>query len=549
MFECPSCGGNLKFDIPSQQLVCEYCHSQADPYSFENKTKDAEETTDYEVTVFTCPQCGGEIISTDQTAAAFCSFCGASTILYSRISKEKRPNYIIPFQKTKEDCKQAYSDLMKHAIFAPKELKDPQFIDGFRGIYMPYWSFYITQKGAVDLKASQTHRRGDYIITDHYSIQGDLDAYYKGLSYDASSSFSDSISEAIAPYDVKGMKAFTPSYLSGFYADTSDVDAFVYQQEAEAIAHEESIKQIQKMPVLKSYSFGAEEFSAAASDPLHTTVQTPDQSMFPVWFLSYRNGDRVAYATVNGQTGKAAVDLPIDLRKYLLGSLILAVPIFILLNLLFTVVPSTLLTITAVISLFTILISTCEICRIAKKEGGDDDRGLLSKTDPQKLQLLNAKRISKKEKTKSAAAAVSILHTVIVLMVLIPLFFQFVGLFVLSGSVFTNLLPDFMSNFHFSFLWLLILIAAFIISMIGFRKLDQVPERKGILGMITGLVGIIIGAIVTFFNPASDLFFYGGVILSLIAVFFTVKDVIGQYNLLSTRKLPQFDRQGGDDRA
>ena len=35
--------------------------------------------------------------------------------------------------------------------------------------------------------------------------------------------FDDSISEAIAPYDVKNMNPFTPSMLSGFYADTADV--------------------------------------------------------------------------------------------------------------------------------------------------------------------------------------------------------------------------------------------------------------------------------------------------------------------------------------
>ena len=106
MLSCPNCGGNLKFDIPSQQLSCEHSHTLFDPYDFDGKTSDAEESKtfdgDYEVTIFTCPQCGGEILSTDNAAAGFCSFCGASTILYSRISHEKRPNYIIPFQKTKD---------------------------------------------------------------------------------------------------------------------------------------------------------------------------------------------------------------------------------------------------------------------------------------------------------------------------------------------------------------------------------------------------------------------------------------------------------------
>lgn len=213
MIACPNCGGNTKFDIASQQILCEFCDTKYDPYMFDHKTSDAIESQQFEVTVFTCPQCGGEILSTDDAAAGFCSFCGASTILYSRISHEKRPDYIIPFKKTKDDCKQAYADLMKKAIFAPKELKDPKYIDGFRGIYMPYWAYYFTQQGGFTINGKKSYRRGDYIYTDYYDLNGEIDAYYKGITYDASSSFADSISEALAPFDVKGMKAFTPDVL------------------------------------------------------------------------------------------------------------------------------------------------------------------------------------------------------------------------------------------------------------------------------------------------------------------------------------------------
>ena len=88
MFECPNCGGNLRFDIPSQQLACDFCHTFHDPYAV-TKDHDAVEQDMYDVTVFTCPQCGGELMSTENSAAEFCTFCGASTILSGRISKEK----------------------------------------------------------------------------------------------------------------------------------------------------------------------------------------------------------------------------------------------------------------------------------------------------------------------------------------------------------------------------------------------------------------------------------------------------------------------------
>ena len=394
MLSCPNCGGNLKFDIPSQQLSCEHCHTLFDPYDFDGKTSDAEESKtfdgDYEVTIFTCPQCGGEILSTDNAAAGFCSFCGASTILYSRISHEKRPNYIIPFQKTKEQCKEAYARRMKHSIFAPKELRDPSYIDSFRGIYMPYWAFYISQKGSLSLNGKKTSRRGDYIITDHYALTGDLDAYYKGLSYDASSSFDDNISEELAPYNLKGMKAFTPAYLSGFYADTSDVDAKVYQGDAEYTASAETTERIASDGTFADFTM-----DTIRPEQLHTKTETIDSTMFPVWFLSYRKKDRVAYATVNGQTGLVVTDIPIDPKRYLLGSLLLAIPIFALLAWSAFLQPSSLVMTTLLLSLLSIGVYCYECVSIHQKDTGANDRGKM---------FIQSKKASAADKPKTPEA-------------------------------------------------------------------------------------------------------------------------------------------------
>lgn len=228
MYECPNCAGNLKFDIARQQLFCAHCETTMDPYSFQ-KEQDAEE---YEATIFTCPQCGGEIISDDTTAATFCSFCDGATILDSRISKERRPGYIIPFRKTREDCKKSYARMMRRAFFAPKELKDAEHVEKFRGIYMPYWVYSFEKHGPIAFTGTKSYRRGDYRITKYYRLNCEIDEAYKGLSFDASSSFSDNLSRAIAPFDLTEGKPFTPSYLSGFYADTNDVEKDVYRTDA-----------------------------------------------------------------------------------------------------------------------------------------------------------------------------------------------------------------------------------------------------------------------------------------------------------------------------
>jgi len=310
MYQCSSCGGNLKFDIVRQQLSCEHCGTKADPYSF-YKEKDAEERAgEYEVTVFACPQCGSELMSEDTTVATFCSFCGASTILDRRIRRERRPEYILPFTKTKEDCRAAYGRMLRRAVFAPKELKDETLIEKFRGIYMPYWVYSFEKNEGIGFPGSKTCRSGDYLITDHYELKSQVEANYEGLSYDASSTFADSLSDAIAPFDLRQKKDFAPSFLSGFYADTNDVEDYVYMQEAEDFVLKDACRCLAREPVCRRH--GAERGGRESQlwNALRPSGRKAELAMLPVWFLSYRNGDRVSYAVVNGQTGKAAADLP-----------------------------------------------------------------------------------------------------------------------------------------------------------------------------------------------------------------------------------------------
>ena len=542
MYECPNCGGNLLFDITSQQLACGYCNAKYDPYEIA-KDKDAEESTNYEVTVFTCPQCAGEIYSTDNTAAGFCSFCGASTILDSRLRKEKRPDFIIPFQKTKEDCKTEYIKRVRRAVFAPKELRNPEKIDSFRGIYMPYWVYHFTQKGPLALKGTREHRSGDYIIKEHYILTGDIDNHYKGLSYDASSSFADNISERIAPFDVKNMKSFTPSILSGFYADIPDVGKEIYEPDAEKEANEQTQLYLKRAEGMSKYSI---ESSENASKQYHTQCEETNVAMFPVWFMSYRNQDRVAYATVNGQTGKVVADLPVDIKKYMLGSFILAVPLFILLNLFFTMVPMVSLGITAVIAMIVTILYQWEIKRIAQKESYEEDKGVqeaIRKKRQAKSEAAAAlegmapyvttnKQIPKKKKLFSVVMWV--IGEIVLWNIIL---FLYVAMQILGASRGSVL-----------FIWIALAVTL-IFGIISLIKVKNITAKKGIPGSIWTMSALILASVVAFIKPTADIYYYISNIICLAAVFLALLDLISGYNILATRPLPQFEYRGGDDRA
>ena len=56
--------------------------------------------------------------------------------------------------------------------------------------------------------------------------------------------------------------------------------------------------------------------------------------MFPVWFYHIEIKTELHIQLSMGQTGKVSADLPVSIGKYLFGSILLAIPIFILLNML-----------------------------------------------------------------------------------------------------------------------------------------------------------------------------------------------------------------------
>lgn len=515
----------MKFYIPSQMLKCDFCSTEMDPYAFHKET-DAEESDFFDVTVFTCPQCGGELYSTENDATAFCSFCGASNILTSRVSKEKRPAYILPFRKTKEDCKKAYSKMMKGAFYAPKELKDAAHIDGFRGIYMPYWFYNISQKGPANMKGKKTYRRGDYVITDHYNLSCNVDGEYNNLPFDSSSSFDDNLSAAIAPFDVRKAQEFTPAFLSGFYADTADVEEEVYRTDALDIATDKTYEEIKKTSAFRDISITTEESSMARAYAVNSCCSSIDRAMLPVWFLSYRKGDRVAYATVNGQTGKVAADLPVDPKKYLLGSLLTALPIYVLLNLFFTMIPSTILIFAMALAMCTLILYGVELSQIVRKETGADDKGLMSK-----------KKEPDTKKTKKQNTSPWWKNTTS-LIVAVLLFFTI-------GTQLAVALIAFVGKY----LWIGLLAGGIIAGSVSSSCLKKLTINKKRYGFIGGILSLVLAAVILLVNPVADYFYYGGVVAAVLAVFFSIYDLIYYYNILATRKLPQFERTGGDDRA
>lgn len=335
MIYCPSCGAELRFDIDSQLMICEYCKSSFDAKSLKDKISDDAKTQEYyESYAYVCPSCGAEVDTTDKNdAVGFCPYCGGSSMIFDKLRKEWCPEGIIPFRITKEQCKELYCKEVKKHIFVSKKYRDPELIDNFRGIYMPYVSFTGNIDGDVSIRASSKAKyigNHDY-QTKHYDLHGNAKyVINETLSHDVSVAFDDHISMKLEPYDKNEIKKFHPAYLSGFYAEIGDTNineysAVITDEMAHLALDEiENSKDMQK--AAKKQKLKTDIFCNDNNIPLR--VVQSNKNLLPVWFMSYRNKEKITYAAVNGQTGKVAADLPLSPVRILIAALIFSSVIF-----------------------------------------------------------------------------------------------------------------------------------------------------------------------------------------------------------------------------
>lgn len=364
MAHCSNCGGEVRFSIDSQDLECVNCKTHFDPATY-NRTPESLEQEVYKTKVFTCPNCGAEIESSDLSVTGFCAYCGSAVVFNSRIKEAEKPQKIIPFQISKEKCKDLYLQKIRSFYYRQKDLEDPVYLDRFVGFYLPYWLYSYEFNGDFSLKGNRNYTSGNYAIHEDYNLSGNLQGDVKGIPFDASLRFDDDIAGVIAPFSKEKMKDFSPNYLLGFYSEIADTESKTYEKEAFSMLGEEM-----ERTILGPNGFNRPDIKVQGkfdASCLHHEM-TVDRGMFPIWFLSYKKNDRISYAIVNGETGKVYCDIPIDEKKFHKSSLLIAIPIFLVLNLLFQISAETLPIITLVLSVFLIFLSQVQLHKIRVRD-------------------------------------------------------------------------------------------------------------------------------------------------------------------------------------
>ena len=228
---------------------------------------------------------------------------------------------MLPFRVSRERCAQLYRENAKKVWYLPRDLKNPAHLESFTGIYMPYYE-YDVQMGASYIEGTKTvERHSRYDVVNTYRIDARVEGGFCKVPYDASRYLDDEIAARALPFNMEAKQPFNPSYLSGFYADASTVPPETYYREAEQQASKDMVDEVARQVSARE---GISVDKNKSRIDAHTRAH--HSALLPMWFLTWRKNDRVAYAVVNGDSGKVVSDLPVDIKAFFLGCAVIAVP-------------------------------------------------------------------------------------------------------------------------------------------------------------------------------------------------------------------------------
>ena len=519
--KCPNCGGGMVFDVAKQQLVCSYCDTicTVKEYRQNNAAEYVNDT--YSVSTFRCKNCGAELTAPEEQTVAYCSYCGGEAMLHEKQAETIRPKRIIPFTKTRAQAIRAYEAVVKKVLYVPKELKDASFLEGFRGVYLPYWNIDVEiPEKELTFKGTRTYTQGKYDYHETYDVKAQIGGQVEGAVYDASAAFDDTLAAQIAPFDQGGSKAFDEAYLAGFYADKVTTSPKVYGQLVVEQAADKVFDTIKKKAGKVTVSVpGSKEKRMETVAPKVTGERV---SLFPVWFLTWRRKDRVAYSVMNGQSGKLTMDLPVDLKQFFLFSAIAAVVLFLILSLLPAFIqPMTMAALCAILLVLSGRILNGELKKIRLQEQHVYDYG-------------NDAGKKARPKSKTASCLGTSLVWVLYGLLIALAFGTTTGS---SGTVG----PTF----------LLALMGQIVLTVRLIRNAAGMAHKSGFLPAAVSLVILVLGVYVGFYPEVfpNDAWYYGLACGCLLGIVVNALFTIGRYNDLATRPVPNFFRREGANNA
>ena len=521
MFPCPNCGGQLRYSIEGHALLCQSCGELTEMADYKPDQQIGFDTLT--TNIYECPTCGGEIQLFDNDGMEFCPFCGNQAIMQEKFSTEGAPKYVLPFKLTKEQAKNKYNQVTSKIHFAPEGLNNRDSIDKMVGLYVPYYLYDYSATDKITFKGTSRDTHGEYTIINKANVTVNVDVDHIKVPFDASQSLDDTMAEVLEPFPMEELEDFNPGFLSGFFVENSTVEKDLYQNESQNKAIDYLTNRVMTQAGIYQPEFGAR---SQVEGTLTNDVRynCTDGAYLPMYFMTSREGDRVAYSIVNGATGKTYIDMPIEKHDLFRRAISVSGIIFLVLLVAsfvldFSFKVKSLCSIGAFISSLVAFTGADLAYKTYRRDNHLDDKGyFMTKEDAKKG------KVKQKLKNNKSGKVKSVFGTVAVFVMAALLYLTFVGEVNVLDKLPYILYP-----------------VSFILAIVSIFKVKKGKKKV----MLLGLLGWVVSLGVRFADLPNDIWYFGALIIAFMIILVAITSIVDEYNRFATHPSPQFLKKGG----
>lgn len=274
-----------------------------------------------------CQSCGAKLVVESHMRSTLCPYCASPSIV-TRPPSDHRPSptFLVGFVVDHEHATHRVKNWIAGShMFARSDFKAavPELT---RGVYLPaylYGAIADTQYSAsigenyteietyttVDSKGKTVTRTRTVTKTEWRDLFGNHSCYVVDVIVSASRGVSNAALQAVEPFDLRAMRRYADSFISGWLAEEPSRT----KEECFALAHDETVEKIGQM--LGQFMPGDSHSNLQHQTQLSNEVI--DLVLLPIWTYAVRYADDCppVQILVNGQTGQVGGKVPVSAVK------------------------------------------------------------------------------------------------------------------------------------------------------------------------------------------------------------------------------------------
>jgi len=269
-----------------------------------------------------CQACGAKILFEPLQRTARCPYCDSPSVI-DRPATPDRPDpvLVMGFSVDRREATNRMRRFVARKKLAPPGLRG-RAADRVSGVYLPTYlysavasstysarigeDYYVTEvsrdsKGRTSVKRKRK--------TEYFELSGPHRSYVGDVVVTASQGIPNDEVEAIEPFDLGGLRRFSPSMVSGWISEEPSMT----REECLQLARRESTGKIRA--ILQRFMPG--DSCRGLESRTALSEEAIDLVLLPVWVFAirYREDRPPIRLLVNGQTGKAWGKIPVSWKK------------------------------------------------------------------------------------------------------------------------------------------------------------------------------------------------------------------------------------------